>query len=495
MSNSFTNWLSKSGSTIFKSYSHATGLYVNDTYARAPKLGFLYFVSFDINSDAIIDPIWRDNFRKDLGLLVRKIDLPKFKIKTEVMNQYNRKTQVPTVLTYDPVNIEFHDDNSEITNGLWKNYYKYHVADSNYGDQKGGMRSFSDTKYGTADYSYGLDSYQDKRFFNAVDIYVLHQQNFTQITLINPKISAWDHDTLDQDQGNSILKNKMTLVYEDVLYNQGKIVKEDEPLGFAARYYNNVPSPITVGGSTKTSNTGQLTTRDMVFGPKPSPVAPPKKSSPAPTLFPEKNYQFNVGTPSVSQLQKASIQKPSSFAEKNYQFNVGTPSVSQLQRASIQRPNFVQLTDQFKVGNPVVQPSQLQKSSPRQAVPGLSGDRYKDGGGIVAAVPPPDPRAPVPPPPGPTDSVKPPPSTPPPGLTPSRGKGGQGGVGLTGQQYHARQQGPFQLTVTGLGGIQIGGGLKIGGVKLGFNVFSGRSGTNGMITVAGIPIRLTTKKR
>jgi hypothetical protein len=346
------------------------------------------------------------------------------------------------VLTYDPVNIEFHDDNSEITNGLWKNYYKYHVADSNYGDQKGGMQSFSDTKYGTADYSYGLDSYQDKRFFNAVDIYVLHQQNFTQITLINPKISAWDHDTLDQDQGNSILKNKMTLVYEDVLYNQGKIVKEDEPLGFAARYYNNVPSPITVGGSTKTSNTGQLTTRDMVFGPKPSPTAPPKKSSPAPTLFPEKNYQFNVGTPSISQLQKASIQKP----------------------------NFVQLTDKFKVGTPVVQPSQLQKASPRQAVPGLSGNRYNAGGGIA-------------------------PTSTPLGLTPSRGKGGQGGVGLTGQQYQARQQGPFQLTVTGLGGIQIAGGLKIGGVKLGFNVFSGRSGTNGTITVAGIPIRLTTKKR
>lgn len=479
MSNSFTNWLSKSGSTIFKSYSHATGLYVNDTYARAPKLGFLYFVSFDINSDAIIDPIWRDNFRKDLGLLVRKIDLPKFKIKTEVMNQYNRKTQVPTVLTYDPVSIEFHDDNSEITNGLWKNYYKYHIADSNYGDQKGGMQSFSDTKYGTADYSYGLDSYQNKRFFNAVDIYVLHQQNFTQISLINPKISAWDHDTLDQDAGTSILKNKMTLVYEDVLYNQGKIVKEDEPLGFAARYYNNVPSPITVGGSTKTSNTGQLTTRDMVFGPKPSPIPPPKKSSPAPTLFPEKNYQFNVGTPSVSQLQKANIQRPNNVGS-NF---AGGP----LQKANIQRPNFVQLTDKFKVGTPIVQPSQLQKASPRQAVPGLSGDRYNAGGGFSSG----STQFPSGGQSGGTGAT----GSTMQGLIPARGKGGQGGVGLTGQQYQARQQGPFQLTVTGLGGIQIAGGIKIGGAKLGFNIFSGRSGTNGTLNVAGIPIRLTTKKR
>lgn len=408
MSNAFTNWLSKSGNTIFKSYSHATGLYVNDTYARAPKLGFLYFVSFDINRDAVIDPVWNDNGKQDIGLLVNKIDLPKFKIKTEMINQYNRKTQVPTVLSYDPVNIEFHDDNSEITNGLWKNYYKYYFADSNYGDQQGGMKSFIDTKYGKTDYSYGLDSFQNKSFFNAIDIYVLHQQQFTQITLINPKISSWDHATLDQDQGTSTLKNKMTVVYEDVLYNQGTISKGDEPLGFAARYYDTVPSPLTVGGTVKNIDTGSLPNRETVFGPKPGPVPPPARSSPAPIIFPDKNYQFNSGKPSVSQLQKASIQKP----------------------------NFVQLTDKYQGGSPIVNsPSQLQKVGPSLPV-----------------------------------------------------------AGLTERQRINRQPGPINLTITGLGGIQVSGGTQIGGVPLGFNIFSGRSGVHSTLNIAGVPIRLTTKK-
>jgi hypothetical protein len=322
MSDSFTNWLSRTGNTIFKSYSHATGLYVNDNYARAPKLGFLYFVAFDINRDAVLDPVWKENSRRDLGLLVNKIDLPKFKIKTETVNQYNRKTQVATGLTYDPVNIEFHDDNSEITNGLWKNYYKYHVADSNYGDDRGGIKSFADTKYGTVDYSYGLDSYPIKRFFNAIDIYVLHQQNFTRISLINPKISAWDHATLDQDPGNNVLKNKMTVVYEDVLYFQGKIVKGDEPLGFAAKYYDNTPSAISVGGSKKSTPSGKVD----VFGPKPG----------------------------ESREARALAKQPVS---------VNSPSVSQLQKAKAKNNGAAKLTSKFKNGTPVAQQSQLQKAN------------------------------------------------------------------------------------------------------------------------------------
>lgn len=322
MSDSFTNWLSRTGNTIFKSYSHATGLYVNDNYARAPKLGFLYFVAFDINRDAVLDDVWKENSRRDLGLLVNKIDLPKFKIKTETVNQYNRKTQVATALTYDPVNIEFHDDNSEITNGLWKNYYKYHVADSNYGNDRGGIKSFADTKYGTVDYSYGLDSYPIKRFFNAIDIYVLHQQNFTRISLINPKISSWDHATLDQDPGNNVLKNKMTVVYEDVLYFQGKIVKEDEPLGFAAKYYDNTPSPIAVGGSEKSTPSGKVD----VFGPKPG----------------------------ESREARALAKQP---------VGINSPSVSQLQKAKAKNNSSDKLTSKFKNGTPVAKQSDLQKAN------------------------------------------------------------------------------------------------------------------------------------
>jgi hypothetical protein len=35
--------------------------------------------------------------------------------------------------------------------------------------------------------------------------------------LINPIVAKWDHDTLNQDEGNKILSKKMSIAYETVL--------------------------------------------------------------------------------------------------------------------------------------------------------------------------------------------------------------------------------------------------------------------------------------
>ena len=125
MSNdAFNNFLTGKGyGPIMKDYQHASKLYVDTTYARAPKMGFLYFVELDINRAAVRDENWAHQDWIDVGLLAKKADLPKFVIANEVMNQYNRKTQVATKLSYDNISIEFHDDNSDITHNLWTNYY------------------------------------------------------------------------------------------------------------------------------------------------------------------------------------------------------------------------------------------------------------------------------------------------------------------------------------------------------------------------------------
>jgi len=358
MSNALTNFLTNDGSSLFKGYSHATGLYVNDTYARAPKLGFLYFVSFNINPDAVLDKTWLSNGRQDVGLLVKNISLPKFTIKSEMNNQYNRKTQVQTQLTYDPVSMDFHDDNSEITNGLWKNYYKYYYADSKYGDQRRGLTAYDDTKYGTTDNSYGLDSFQKNPFFNSIEIYVLHRGKFTQMVLVNPKITMWEHDKLDQDNGLKSLVNKMTVVYEDVLYYQGEITQGDEPVGFAANYYDTAPSPLSVGGTrgkSRVTSAGTLPNKEAVFGYG----ANDKQNLKGPTEI--------VRGPSIA------------------------PSVSQLKKT-------------------------------------------------------------------------------------------------------AANQNGIKITVTGLGGIQISGGQQFGNARLGFNIFSGRSGVHSTLSVQAGPVKLTTKK-
>jgi len=273
MSNAFTNFLSGLSSsvlgekgTIMKDYQHADRLYVQNNYARTPKVGFLYFVNFNINPtvQTQVNASWFKKHGRDVGLLVKKIDLPKFTVATETLNQYNRKTVVQTKLTYNPVSIDFHDDNSDITNTLWKSYYQYYFFDSVYGsidnnqptqNGEGGkstIPAYGDTKFGNVDYLYGLDNYQSEPFFTSIDIYVLHkghgESDFTSIRLINPKITEWSHDSLDQIDNSKILSNRMSVAYESVVYGSGKL-KKGNPTGWVPIYYDTTPSPIGVGGS------------------------------------------------------------------------------------------------------------------------------------------------------------------------------------------------------------------------------------------------------
>jgi len=270
MSNAFTNFLGSVGNGIFgdqphlKDYQHANRLYVRNNYARAPKVGFLYYVVLNLNNAAIKDKSWNS---KEVGLLVKKVDLPKFGVETEVVNQYNRKTIIQKSIKYNNINMEFHDDNSNITRDLWVNYFKYYYADSNYGGSStqtklpaGVPPQFNDTKFSTDSYPYGYNTKLSTQygtntaaeFFQSIDIYVLHQHRFTQYTLVNPKIVDWAHDTVDQSEAGKILSNRMTLAYETVLFNSGS-VKKDTPAGFATVHYDTSPSPLSIGGNgTKT---------------------------------------------------------------------------------------------------------------------------------------------------------------------------------------------------------------------------------------------------
>jgi hypothetical protein len=261
MSNAFTNFLKDVGRGLFegddaflRDYQHADRLYVANNYARAPKVGFLYFVVFNINDAALTNSAWTQRNKREVGLLVKKLDLPKFKIQNETLNQYNRKTVVQTKISYNPISIEFHDDNSDITTNLWKSYYNYYYADGTYGNRnKNIIQEYSDTKYQDKFYAYGLNNFQTVPFFQSIDVYVLHKgrgnQDFTQVTLVNPLVTDWSHDSLDQNDSAKILSNKMSVNYESVIYNTGKIVRNSEPPGFATAHYDRTPSPLGVAPS------------------------------------------------------------------------------------------------------------------------------------------------------------------------------------------------------------------------------------------------------
>lgn len=256
MSNAFTNFLGGVTAGVFgtqadlRDYQHANRLYVRDSYARAPKFGFLYFVSFNLDTNVTLPK------KPDVvtaGMLVKRIDLPKFQIATETINQYNRKTVVQTGLKYQPISLEFHDDNSDITNALWTTYFRYYYQDNAYGyteasASRSNPAAFGDTKYGETDYAYGFKTVKKAPLFKSIDIYVLHQHKYTQFTLVNPIVTEWSHDNLDQNDSTKILANRMSIAYETVLYNKGSISKSN-PANFATQYYDTTPSPLSIGGN------------------------------------------------------------------------------------------------------------------------------------------------------------------------------------------------------------------------------------------------------
>jgi hypothetical protein len=267
MSSIFNNFVNSifGSEGYLRSQQHASRLYRDDGfYNFAPKAGWLYYVVLTINpAPAVsreISSIWTNKYQKMVGILAKSVQMPGFKITTEVLNQYNRKTVVQTKLNYEPVTLQFHDDMANATNDLWKNYYQYYYADGAYESKKRQYKtraslgqfngstvnpSFGDTKAGSINYKYGFNKPHEAPFFNDIEIYQLNRQQYTGIKLINPVITSWQHGELNQST-NQLLESKMTIAYESVEYSSG-IIKGN--VDIIENHYDTVPSPNRPGGA------------------------------------------------------------------------------------------------------------------------------------------------------------------------------------------------------------------------------------------------------
>ena len=96
-------------------FSHASRLYVDDSFRLAPKQKFLYHVVFNINPKATITDPPLSNHQRELNMLVKAVDLPQYTVDMITAQQYNIKRKIQTKISYDPINITFHDDNYGVT--------------------------------------------------------------------------------------------------------------------------------------------------------------------------------------------------------------------------------------------------------------------------------------------------------------------------------------------------------------------------------------------
>jgi hypothetical protein len=246
------------GQPGLKDFRHASRLYIDDHHKLAPKHKFLYHVVFDLDDTVGVNS-FTEAERRELNMLVRAVDLPKYNMNYEEKVQYNKKMYTNTRIVYEPINITFHDDHADTVNAFWKKYYEYNVADPVQLTET--VQNVSKDDYYDAGRTYtkwGLDTPKQRKkpYLRNITIFVLHNQRFTSFSLVNPVIGSFSHDNMDQAAGGEVLQNQMQILYETVRYNSGVIrpqgLNRGEGIpGFATIHYDNEPSPLTVlGGGT-----------------------------------------------------------------------------------------------------------------------------------------------------------------------------------------------------------------------------------------------------
>jgi hypothetical protein len=243
-------------------YAHAARLYTDDNFRLAPKQKFLYHVAFNLNEEVInrVAPNWDKKHGLEVNMLVKSVSMPKYDITIETKNKYNRKKNIQTRIDYDPVTITFHDDNQGLVTQMWAAYYQYYFRDGTHGSVDGAGKPNQTARpydrfnaYKGVDFNsdrYGLDNDSYYPFFNSIQVSQMARRQYTTMTLVNPIITGWEHDTLENGMGAEPVQSSMTVAYESVFYADGPVEEGNAPVGFAETHYDNAPSPNSAGSAT-----------------------------------------------------------------------------------------------------------------------------------------------------------------------------------------------------------------------------------------------------
>lgn len=273
-----------------RDYTHASKTFRTNAYELKPRFKFLFHVSFTLNIEEIpaLKGALGDNDATNLSLVVKTIDLPKYSIQTETLNQYNRKRVVQTQMKYDPVTVTFHDDGGDVVRNMWYQYYSYYYKDPTqryleanntngslgpsaskvtgfgynardiYADQRvGNVNDWGYIGEGFADGTNSATSASGKPpFFRDIRIYGMDQHKVAEYVLINPLITNWSHDSYNYAEGAGTMQNSMTIAYETVKYYSGAVSAsrpDTNVQGFADyAHYDTTLSPIARPGSNAT---------------------------------------------------------------------------------------------------------------------------------------------------------------------------------------------------------------------------------------------------
>jgi len=309
------------GDINVRDYQHASKTFHADNNARMPKFKSWFHVYFEFNQGvsanirAALSPNNGPNNRFNwftlpgdeevLGILVKNVRLPSYKFDVKQHNQYNRKNLAINKMHYEPIEITFHDDMSNIVRDFWYGYYQYYSQDPRYtkftGQNQGvkipdewsstggnGKSAFSSVYSPELSANWGLDTQESAaggpvqpglarqtNALKAIRIYhfmrsrtrppagagktVTNNARYSEYVLVNPLVTSFAHDTLDYSE-SGFSSHTMNIDYETVLYNSGSLGR-NEIASWAAvknRFFDLTPSPLGTNVTSTIFGTGGL---------------------------------------------------------------------------------------------------------------------------------------------------------------------------------------------------------------------------------------------
>lgn len=254
-------YLKTSGHAVYNFNQASESLYRNQ-----PRFPFEYYIN--INLDKVdsaknyVETFFNTPEWMQIMPLVKTVDMPSMKIETNTLNQYNRMRISQTKMQFDPIKMVFHDVVDGKTLKFWEMYYRYYFSDGNeYGKNvypytqnntsfntenaenntvrniqgessnavnspnntigdKSSLQNIVANTLNNHNFGFNLPQVQNVRnLIHTIEIFQVHAGRFNRVTLVNPRISAFTHSTLDYASSDRTVELTFLFEYEYAYYS------------------------------------------------------------------------------------------------------------------------------------------------------------------------------------------------------------------------------------------------------------------------------------
>lgn len=219
---------------------HGFNVAPGHTWLSAPRFKNQFFVHFQMRPQSA-------NFgglaeQKEVTYKVISVDAPKFSIETETLHQYNKRRIVPTKINFDPINITMHDDRSNHVQKFWKEIYSFYFKDGIGKTDENGTTKYREKAStriaGGANQPKGYDGFgfhlgnkeEYPNLFSHISLYLVAGGRHTRIDMVNPYLTAFSHDSFDQNSPNELASCSMTFQPETITYVYEQKDNADAPV-------------------------------------------------------------------------------------------------------------------------------------------------------------------------------------------------------------------------------------------------------------------------